>query len=306
MQNETINTNSLRAWMLAARPKTLTAAAVPVMVGGSLALYDTVASGRGDFQWWVLFICFAFAFVMQIDANFINDYFDFKKGNDDENRLGPRRACTMGWIEPNSMIKAIMMTTCLACLVGLPLLFVGGWQMLLIGLVCVVFSFLYTTHLSYIGLGDLLVIIFFGLIPVCATYYLLTADLAYHVVLMSAACGMIVDTLLVVNNYRDRDNDKANGKMTLAVRLGERATPYLYFILGLVACHCCIVFLKMEHYFSCFIPFNYLFFHAHSFRSMKKIKQGKALNKILGQTARNIFLFGILFTLGVMLDLLVM
>ena len=151
-----IRQNSAKAWMLAARPKTLTGAAVPVMIG--LAL--TINYQLSTFNFIPAVLCLLFAFLMQIDANFINDYFDWKDGLDDEHRLGPRRACQQGWVTPKAMRWAIAMTTMTACLVGLPLIYYGGWNMVWVGLACVVFCFLYTTLLSRIGLGDLLVLLF--------------------------------------------------------------------------------------------------------------------------------------------------
>lgn len=299
-----VGVNSREAWVLASRPKTLTGAAVPVMMGGVLAWADAYPLGAvgNGFSWWVWLTCLLFAFIMQIDANFINDYFDFKKGTDDEHRLGPRRACAQGWVTISAMRKAIVVTTLLACLVGLPLLFVGGWEMLLVGAACVLFCFLYTTHLSYWGLGDVLVLVFFGLVPVCITYYLQLHTIERHVVLSALACGMVIDTLLVVNNYRDRDSDRIAGKKTIAVRIGERWTALLYFVLGLAACHMGLVFLKAGAYCTCLVPFNYLFLHAHTYRRMKSIRRGKALNMVLGETARNMFVFGLLFVVGVVAD----
>ena len=172
-------------------------------------------------------LCFLFAMVMQVDANFVNDYFDFMKGTDDEQRLGPKRACAQGWITASAMRSGLFVTTLLACIVGLPLVYYGGWEMIMVGLACVVFCFLYTISFSYIGLGDLLVLVFFGIVPVCMTYWLTAPPTAltsipFAVVLMSIACGLIIDTLLVVNNYRDIDNDRRAGKLTLIVRIGER------------------------------------------------------------------------------------
>ena len=142
--------DSARSWVLAARPKTLTGAAVPVMIGLSMAYADQSAST--PFHWIPAFLCLLFAFIMQVDANFINDYFDFIHGNDDETRLGPKRACAMGWVSVAKMKRAIAITTVLACVIGLPLIYYGGFEMVAVGLLCVVFCFLYTTHLSYLGL----------------------------------------------------------------------------------------------------------------------------------------------------------
>ena len=195
-----IQPNSLQAWGLAIRPKTLTGAAIPVMIGCALAdMYDKL-------QVLPAVLCFLFAFLMQIDANFINDYFDFIKGTDDtEKRLGPRRACAQGWVKPRSMRYAIALTTIAACVAGLPLIFYGGVEMILVGAVCVVFCFLYTTYLSYVGLGDVLVLVFFGLVPVCITYYIQLHTCTWEVLAASVSCGLVIDCLLLVNNYRDRE-----------------------------------------------------------------------------------------------------
>ena len=116
---------------------------------------------EGDvFSWTAAALCMLFAVVMQIDANFINDFFDYAKGNDDaETRLGPLRACTQGWVTTDAMKRAIASTTCAACVIGLPLIYYGGLEMIFVGLLCVVFCFLYTTHLSYIGMGDVRVLL---------------------------------------------------------------------------------------------------------------------------------------------------
>ena len=150
-----VRQNSPKAWWLAARPKTLSGAAVPVMIGIASAIADSSLYEAYSFNWTAAILCAAFAMIMQIDANFINDFFDYVKGTDDtETRLGPRRACAQGWVSIDRMKHAIALTTCIACLVGLPLVIYGGLEMILIGIVCVVFCFLYTTSLSYMGLGD--------------------------------------------------------------------------------------------------------------------------------------------------------
>jgi 1,4-dihydroxy-2-naphthoate octaprenyltransferase len=173
MKETDIKQDSLKAWLLAARPKTLTGAAVPVIIGLALAWVDTRDFVTDVFSWTAALLCLLFALLMQIDANFINDFFDYTRGNDDtDRRLGPLRACTQGWVKIDSMKRAIALTTCVACLVGLPLVWFGGMEMIMIGILCVLFCFLYTTHLSYIGMGDLLVIVFFGVVPVCITYYI--------------------------------------------------------------------------------------------------------------------------------------
>ena len=141
IEENDVKSNSFRAWLLAARPKTLTGAAVPVMIGTAL----TIADHGWAIAWLPCVLCFLFAFIMQIDANFVNDYFDFKRGNDDAaTRLGPQRACSMGWVTEGAMRKALLITTALGCVVGLPLVLFGGLEMILVGALCVLFCFLYT------------------------------------------------------------------------------------------------------------------------------------------------------------------
>ena len=297
-----MKTNSLKAWFLAARPKTLTGAAVPVMIGVSLAWVDAKQYGDDTFQWLAAVLCFLFAFVMQIDANFINDFFDFANGTDDiETRLGPRRACAQGWVTLDAMKRAIAITTCLACVIGLPLVWFGGLEMILIGLICVVFCFLYTTHFSYMGLGDLLVLVFFGIVPVCISYYLHLHTVTWQVFLASIACGMVIDALLIVNNFRDRDQDREAGKNTIIVRLGSESGLQLYLAVGIGAMILGGTFWMNGHPLAFFLPFIYFVLHVFTYLKIKRIEKGKALNLCLGETARNIFIYGICVSLGILL-----
>ena len=303
--NETpnIKTDSLKAWLLAARPKTLAGAAVPVMIGLALASVDAREYVEGTFSWVAAGLCLLFAFIMQIDANFINDFFDFVNGADDkETRLGPQRACTQGWVKLSSMKKAIALTTCIACAAGLPLVYYGGLEMVIVGLLCVVFCFLYTTSLSYLGLGDVLVLVFFGIVPVCVTYYIQLHTCTWMVFLASVACGLVVDALLLVNNFRDRDNDRAVGKNTLVVRIGEEASLGLYLGVGIVACLTGLVFWMNGHVLAFVLPMLYLVLHLFTYLKIKRIHQGKMLNACLGETARNIFVYGLTVTLGLLLS----
>lgn len=295
-----VKTNSVKAWLLATRPKTLSAAAVPVMIGTAFALRNT----SEQFNWIPAILCLLFAWIMQIDSNLVNDYFDFKKGNDDETRLGPKRACSEGWITSDAMVWGILITTLLGCMTGIPLILYGGLEMVMVGIACVVFCFLYTTLFSYHGLGDILVLLFFGIIPVCCTYYVC---MPLHqqiptgeVIASSIACGLAIDALLIVNNYRDIDNDRSNGKITLAVRLGESKTRRLYESIGYIAAGIMIILLFFDLYQTDkFIPtyaiyLIYIILHRQSYQEMKRINKGAKLNQVLGLTARNILVFGIL------------
>lgn len=295
-----VKTNSVKAWLLATRPKTLSAAAVPVMIGTAFAWRNT----SEQFNWIPAILCLLFAWIMQIDSNLVNDYFDFKKGNDDETRLGPKRACSEGWITSGAMVWGILITTLLGCMTGIPLILYGGLEMVMVGIACVVFCFLYTTLFSYHGLGDILVLLFFGIIPVCCTYYVC---MPLHqqiptgeVIASSIACGLAIDALLIVNNYRDIDNDRSNDKITIAVRLGESKTRRLYESIGYIAAGIMIILVFFDLYQTDkFIPtyaiyLIYIILHRQSYQEMKRINKGAKLNQVLGLTARNILVFGIL------------
>lgn len=303
MEEPVIKTNSAKAWLLAARPKTLSGAAVPVMIGVSLAYTDALAFyEEGTFSWTAAILCLLFAFVMQIDANFINDFFDFANGTDDvETRLGPRRACAQGWVKLDAMKKAIAATTCIACVIGLPLAYFGGLEMILIGILCVVFAFFYTTFFSYKGLGDLLVLVFFGIVPVCCTYYVQLHTVTWQVFLASLACGLVIDALLIVNNFRDRDNDREAGKNTIIVKLGAEAGLQLYLAVGIGAVILGGTFWMNGHVLAFLFPLLYLLMHIFTYLRIKRIYQGKALNQCLGETARNIFIYGLCVSIGLLL-----
>lgn len=295
---ENIKTNSLKAWILAARPKTLAAAATPVLLGCALAAAD------GCFQWTPALLCFLFAFSMQIDANFINDYYDFLKGSDREDRLGPERACAQGWITLPAMKRGMLITTLLSCAWGLMLLPYCGLEMIPVGLLCVLFAFLYTAGpypLAYHGYGDILVIVFFGFVPVGCTYYTMTHGWTWDVTLACLACGLVSDLLLMLNNYRDRDQDRLSGKRTLIVRFGEKAGRYAYLALGLLAAGLCFGYFFSGHTAAALLPLVFLGFHLPTWQQMVHIYKGKELNIVLGKTARNIVIFGLLLSIGLLL-----
>lgn len=298
-----IKKGSLKAWILAARPKTLSGAAVPVMIGTALAYADLRQSENTEFSVVAAVLCFLFAFIMQIDANLVNDLFDYLKGSDDrETRLGPPRACAEGWIEASSMKTAVALVTTLACFIGLPLVLFGGIEMILIGIICVAFCFLYTTTLAGRGLGDVLVLVFFGMVPVCTTYYIQTHTCTPTVFIASVACGLVVDGLLVVNNFRDRETDRSVGKKTLVVKIGEGNSLNFYLALGIVAYLLGLTFLFVNHWPATVLPTVYLGLHILTYQEMKRIYSGKELNVSLGHTARNMFVYGLTVATGLLIN----
>jgi 1,4-dihydroxy-2-naphthoate octaprenyltransferase len=151
------------------------------------------------------------------------------------------------------------------------------------------------------GLGDLLVLVFFGIVPVCITYYVQLHTLTWEVFLASLACGLVIDALLIVNNFRDRDTDREAGKNTVIVRLGEQAGLQLYLGVGIGAMILGGTFWMNGHPLAFFLPFIYFILHVFTFLKIKRINQGKALNLCLGETARNIFVYGLTVAAGVLL-----
>lgn len=288
---------TLRHWLLAARPKTLTAALLPVATATALAFSD----GHG--QWGAAAWCAIFAALMQVAANFINDLYDYLKGTDREDRLGPLRACAQGWIAPRAMKRGITVALILACGAGLCLLPYGGWPLIAVGAACVVFAFLYTTLLSYMGCGDLLVWLFFGIVPVCGTYYVQAGTLTPSTWALAAACGLVTDTLLVLNNYRDRAQDAQSGKRTLIVAWGERFGSAFYLWQGIIGVACLILPALAGKPFILVCALFYLPLHAQTWREMIRIHEGRALNRILAKTSRNILAFALLVTIGLCLSI---
>lgn len=288
MSNTNIKVNSLHAWFLAARPKTLTGAMAPVCVGLSAAW-----STLGSLQWVPATLCIVFALLMQIDANLLNDYLDFRGGIDREDRLGPERACAQGWITPHAMQYGIGTVTAFAILTGLPLVLWGGWEMIIIGATCVIACALYST-LARLAMGDILVVLFFGIVPVCATFFLQTGNVDYDVFLASLAMGLVTDCLLLVNNFRDRETDRRVGKHTIPNLIGERRTYILYALVGATAC--ILVYSQTR------LPIFYLAINFYLVSRMQRIRRGRELNKILGQTAASILLFALLYSVGVVLE----
>lgn len=176
--------------------------------------------------------------------------------------------------------------------------------MIPVGIACIIFAFLYTTGpypLAYHGWGDLMVLVFFGFIPVGCTYYVMAHDWNMSVTIASLASGLVIDTLLMVNNFRDREQDAVSGKRTIVVRLGAKAGLILYFLLGLAACWCCFHFITEGKLWAAVAPQLYLIPHIMSTLKMARIGKGKELNAILGETSRNMLLFGLLLTLGMVM-----
>ena len=182
--------------------------------------------------------------------------------------------------------------------------------MIIVGVLCALFCFLYTTTLSYHGLGDVLVLVFFGLVPVCLTYYLslptAMQTITAEAVVAALACGFVIDTLLLINNNRDIDNDRRDGKRTLVVRVGHHWGMTLYLWSGLVALGLGICFVFRGHWPAFVLPaLAYLWPHRQAYRHLVSIDHGQALNGVLDETARNIFIYGAATAVGFLLSMVI-
>lgn len=292
-----VKTNSIRAWMLASRPKTLAAGSVPVLVASALAAHF------GQFKLVPAVLCLLFALLAQIASNFSNDYFDFAKKTDNADRLGPARAVASGWISPPSMLIGTAVVIGLACLFGSGLIYYGGWEMVLVGALCVVSLLAYTAGpwpLAYHGWGDLFVLIFFGLVAVVFSFYVQAGSFGPLVFVAGFIVGLPAVNILIINNFRDYENDKACRKHTSIVLFGRLFGKWLYLINGIAACLLCLSFAQ-ESAWAAILPSFYLLFHYRSWRKMCVIWSGRELNILIGESARNLLILGLLFAAGLLM-----
>jgi 1,4-dihydroxy-2-naphthoate octaprenyltransferase len=286
---------SLRAWVLASRPATLTAALVPVMVGTAVA--EVSGGARPGPAAAALFG----AFMLQITSNFANDVFDHEKGADTGERLGPTRAVQAGLLTPRQVRAGMLVTIGLAFLSGVYLAAVAGWPVVAIGLCSITAGVAYTGGpypLGYHGLGDLFVMIFFGFVAVCGTVFVQTGAVPPLGWLASVPVGAIATAVLVVNNVRDRETDVKAGKRTLAVRLGRRAGVVEYASLFAIAYASPIVAVAaLGRSPWALLPLATAPIALRLVRTLATT-EGKLLNACLTGTAKLLLLYGTLFTAG--------
>ena len=281
------------AWVEAARPKTLPASASPVLLGCALAYYD------GAFDVVPALLCFLVALFAQVASNFANDYFDFKKGADGEGRLGPERAVAQGWITPKAMLAGTFVALGLACLFGLLLVCFADWRLIGVGIAVAIGVLAYSAGpfpLAYNGLGDVCVLLFYGVIPVCFTYYIQTLSFSLLSFLLSVALGLLSVNILVVNNYRDYGQDKVARKRTTVVLFGRRFGRVFYVLNECLAFLLVLPLILDAPWWILFL-FGILF--ALCFYTTRELftLEGRALNGTLGRTARNVFLFALVLSL---------
>jgi 1,4-dihydroxy-2-naphthoate octaprenyltransferase len=207
----------MNPWLLAARPKTLSAAVVPVLVG--------TFSAPSPWHWPSFALALVASVLIQIATNLINDALDFEKGADTGERLGPVRVTQAGLLAPETVKWGALVCLILAVLCGVPLILRGGWPILAIGVFSILGAYAYTGGpwpLAYRGLGEVFVILFFGIVAVCGSFYLQTLVFRFEALAMGVAVGCLAAALLAINNLRDLPTDRASNKRTLAVRFGAR------------------------------------------------------------------------------------
>lgn len=281
----------IRPWIEAMRLRTLPVSVSGVVVAAGLAVFARC------FNIPVFVLCTVFAVLSQIASNFANEYYDYRDGLDRPGREGPRRGVTEGDISPRAMAYATVVTLVLACLVGCSLIYYGGWWLIPAGILIALGVVAYSAGpypLSRHSLGEVAVVLFFGIIPVNLTFYIMDGGWSLYVILSSISVGLLGADILIVNNYRDADDDRAVGKITLAVRVGRKPVWWLYLLNGYMAV---ALMMPLWSYFGLWwliLPAVFLSLHTFLWWRIGKT-EGSALNPMLGMTAMAMLLYSLMF-----------
>lgn len=281
----------VKAWIEAMRLRTLPVSIAGVLCAIAYAVID------GVYKPLPALLCLLFAVLAQISSNFANEYYDFKGGLDKAGRVGPRRGVTEGDISPKAMKAATFLVLALACAIGCSLMLWGGLWLLPVGIMIALGVLAYSTGpypLSHHGLGEVAVIFFFGIIPVNLTYYIMSTHWSADVLLGSVAMGLMGANVLIVNNYRDIDDDRAVDKQTLAVKLGRKAVSTIYLINGFAAAGLMWKTWTALGDIAFLAPTIYLIIHTLLFTSIRR-RTGADLNPMLGMTAMTMLAYAITF-----------
>lgn len=283
---------TIKIWIECARLRTL-----PVSVAGVI-MASGIAVLYHRFEWLPALLCFAFAVLAQVVSNFANEYYDFRRGTDKKGRVGPRRGVTEGDITPGLLLRVTIGTLAVACAVGCGLIPFGGWWLIPVGILIAVFAFAYSAGpypLSYHGLGDVAVLVFFGLVPVNLTFYLQAGYFAPLAILASVTIGLMGVNVLLVNNYRDVDDDREAHKRTTVVIFGRKVASAAYLINGYVGISLLAPLWFAAPLWVLAVPALYLVLHTVTWNRLTH-NDGAALNPLLGATARNMLIFAVLLT----------
>jgi 1,4-dihydroxy-2-naphthoate octaprenyltransferase len=289
--------STLQIWWLAIRPKTLWAAVAPVMIGAALA------ADAGPLHGPSLAVTLAVALLVQIGTNLSNDYSDFKKGTDTADRIGPMRVSQAGLVTSRQILLATVLVFGLTLLGCGYLVSRAGWPLAVIGVLSIASGILYTAGpypLGYIGLADIFVLVFFGPVAVGGTYYIQTGIVPSSVVVAGLAPGLLATAILVVNNLRDIDSDRAAGKKSLAVRFGRGFArgEYLVCVVGGTLIPVVLVMMVDGHLYSLLAPVVCLALAVKHIRVMFTTTDGPTLNATLAATAKILLIYAVLFSAG--------
>lgn len=286
----------MRKWIEAMRLRTLPVSLAGVICGCGCALL------QGSFNAVTALLCVLFAALAQVASNFGNEYYDYRNGIDKRGREGFRRGVTEGEISPRAMKRATYATLSAAAVVGCLMLFYGPWWLVLVGITIMLFALGYSAGpypLSHHGMGDVAVIIFFGIVPVTFTCYLQTGSFnnLYITLPTSLAVGLLAANVLVVNNYRDMDDDKAVNKRTTVVIFGRRVMSWCYLLWGIVAMAIMHPVWTELHLWALPITVLYLILHTRNWLYLRR-STGAALNPLLGKTAMTLLIFSLMFLIA--------
>jgi 1,4-dihydroxy-2-naphthoate octaprenyltransferase len=294
--------NPLRSWVLAIRPATLSAGVAPVLVG------TAIAGSRGSFHLLAGAAVLAGALLIQIGTNLANDYFDYRKGGDTSDRVGPVRVTQAGLLPPEAVLRGAILVLLAAALVGLYLIYVGGLPIFLVGLLSLICAVAYTGGpfpIAYLGLGEVFTLVFFGFVAVGGTYWIHAGDLTWDLLIAGGGVGALVTAILVVNNLRDIETDARAGKRTLAVRLGRRGTQIEYLLLCLGAALSPIAgWIGFGWSPWTLLALAGLVRLARPAMTVFSFEDPRQLNPALGQTARGVTWYSGLLALGFVLPVL--
>ena len=290
--------SKIENWLLASRPRTLLAAVVPVMVGSALAI------SHNKFTLILSLIALLCSILIQVGTNFTNDLYDYLKGTDKEDRIGPRRVLVSGLISTTEMKMGIVTVFGLAFLLGLYLVYASGIVILIIGIISILAGLAYTAGpypLAYNGLGDVFVFVFFGIVGTTGTYYLHLHEFSLLSFLIAVPVGALITNILVVNNYRDIEEDREADKYTLAVKLGKKITRF-QFVNSIAISYLIlfIIYFKYDFSYWIFLPLISLPIAVILIKTLQTL-EGEGLNKTLELSAKYAALFGLLFSLGLIL-----
>lgn len=281
---------------MAIRPQTLIASAAPVFIGTAMAIGDGIEHVP------TAVVCLLTALAIQIGTNLANDYFDFKKGTDTPERIGPTRVMQAGLVSSMAMKVAIVLTFGLAILGSYYLVHRGGRPITIIAISAILSGIFYTAGprpLGYLGLGDLFVFIFFGPIAVAGTYYVQSLEINTAVILAGLAPGFFSVGILTINNLRDIQEDAKSGKLTLAVRFGRgfAQSEYLFCVLAASLIPVIIYYFIQDHE-DILIATIVLLCAIPVFKTVLTKMDGDSLNKAIVSTGQLLFLYTILFSMG--------